>query len=128
MCKKTAQAIAGTPGTSQENSNTNIGLLNMSRRTNDCAICNDLHYSCDMSVYGLQMGKEMLRKTSSKETGADQEPEPTDTNGESKPGGPNAHATDLSTYSSASTCPASTNHHPPKPVQNRFGRHRRAQL
>ena len=31
MCKKTAQAIAGTtPGTSQENSNTNIGLLNMS--------------------------------------------------------------------------------------------------
>ena len=30
MCKKTAQAMAGTPGTSQENSNTNIGLLNLS--------------------------------------------------------------------------------------------------
>ena len=31
MCKKTAQAIAGaTPGTTQENSNVNVGLLNMS--------------------------------------------------------------------------------------------------
>ena len=30
MCKNTAKTIAGNPGTSQENSNTNIGLLNMS--------------------------------------------------------------------------------------------------
>ena len=30
MCKNTAKTMAGNPGTSQENSNTNIGLLNMS--------------------------------------------------------------------------------------------------
>ena len=71
-----------------------------------------------MSVYGLQMGKEMLQQTPSEETGADQKPESTDTNGESKPGSPDTHATDPSTYPSVSTCPASTNNHPPKPVQD----------
>ena len=81
-----------------------------------------------MSVYGLQMGKEMLQQTPSEETGADQKPESTDTNGEPKPGSPDTHATDPSTYPSVSTCPASTNNHPPKPVQDRFGRHRRTQL
>ena len=30
MCKNTAKTMAGNPGTSQENVNTNIGLLNMS--------------------------------------------------------------------------------------------------
>ena len=30
MCKNTAKTMAENPGTSQENSNTNIGLLNMS--------------------------------------------------------------------------------------------------
>ena len=30
MCKNTAKTMAGDPGTSQENVNTNIGLLNMS--------------------------------------------------------------------------------------------------
>ena len=77
-----------------------------------------------MSVYGLQVGKEMLQQTPSEETGADQKPESTDTNGESKPRSPDTHATDPS----VSTCPASTNNHPPKPVQDRFGRHRRTQL
>ena len=77
-----------------------------------------------MSVYGLQMGKEMLEQTPREEAGADQKPGSTDTNGKPKPGGSDGHATDPST----STCSASTNNHPPEPVQDCVGRHRRTQL
>ena len=65
----------------------------------------------------------MLWQTTGEKTGADQKFEPANTNGEPKP---NGHATD-STYPCPLTCPGTSDHYTPEPVQDRTRRHGRKQ-
>ena len=68
---------------------------------------------------GIEMVEEMLRQKTGEKTGADQESEPTNTNGESEP---NGYATDT-VNSWTLTCPGTSDHNTPESVQDRTRGH-----
>ena len=118
MCKNTVAAV--TPG-GQENSNVNVGLLNMSSEKMGgnpfCRVSDDLHHSCHLLVYVLQVGQEVLEPQAGEAKEHDQKPGP-GTNGQPESRGTDAHATDPS----ASASFASTNNHSSQPIQTGSGR------
>ena len=70
-----------------------------------------------MHCDGVEVVEEGLRQTTGEKTGADQELEPANTNGESEP---NGHATDT-INSWTLTCPGTSDHNTPESVQDRTG-------